>query len=226
MRRCRSWYRIHQLLQARLPLSPGPLVDSLALWLQGTLLAENGCLDRVAAALAARGGNVHTLRRRLCDGPRRMRSGRTPGGRTRNWTRRPASRRCWPGSCPGWCRPVRHRSHPWCWPWTPPTTLNQTALPVAWRLVPAQASLSWMDILCRLLALLAPAVPTGMEVPGLAPLPALRPRPDLLARGAVRGPAGRGLGWGRGHPAAHPQRALALPQPPAGHAGGAPRGGA
>ena len=45
-----------------------PLTDSLALWLQGTLLAENGCLDRVAAALAARGGNVHTLRRRLCDG--------------------------------------------------------------------------------------------------------------------------------------------------------------
>ena len=42
--------------------------------------------------------------------------------------------------------------------------LNQTALPVAWRLVPGQASLSWMGILCRLLALLAPAVPTGMEV--------------------------------------------------------------
>ncbi|MCY4519468.1 MAG: hypothetical protein OXC13_01660 [Caldilineaceae bacterium] len=52
----------------RLPLPPGPLQDSLALWLQGTLLAGNGCLDRVAAALAARGGNVHTLRRRLCDG--------------------------------------------------------------------------------------------------------------------------------------------------------------
>ena len=42
--------------------------------------------------------------------------------------------------------------------------LNHTALPVAWRLVPAQASLSWMDLLCRLLALLAPAVPPGMEV--------------------------------------------------------------
>jgi len=67
MRRCRSWYRIHQLLHTRLPLPPGPRADSLALWLQGTLLAENGCLDRVAAALAARGRNVHTLRRRLCD---------------------------------------------------------------------------------------------------------------------------------------------------------------
>ena len=57
-----------QPLHARLPLPPGPLTDSLALWLQGTLLAENGCLDRVVAVLAARGGNAHTLRRRLCDG--------------------------------------------------------------------------------------------------------------------------------------------------------------
>ena len=67
MRRYRSWYRIRELRHSRLPLPPGPLADSLALWLQGTLLAENGCLDRVAA-LAARGGNVHTLCRRLCDG--------------------------------------------------------------------------------------------------------------------------------------------------------------
>ncbi len=50
MRRCRSWYRIQQLLHSRLPLPPGPLTESLALWLQGLLLAENGCLDRVAAA--------------------------------------------------------------------------------------------------------------------------------------------------------------------------------
>ena len=39
MRRCRSSYRIHQLLQARLPLPSGPLADSLTLWLPGTLLA-------------------------------------------------------------------------------------------------------------------------------------------------------------------------------------------
>lgn len=41
MRRCRSWYRIHQLLHSHLPLPPGPLSDSLILWLQGTLLPEN-----------------------------------------------------------------------------------------------------------------------------------------------------------------------------------------
>lgn len=41
--------------------SSGTLADSLALWLQGMLLAENGCLDRVVAALAVCGDNVHTL---------------------------------------------------------------------------------------------------------------------------------------------------------------------
>ena len=49
MRRCRSWYRIHQLLRTRLPLSPGPLADSLALWLQGTLLVVDPHADRLVA---------------------------------------------------------------------------------------------------------------------------------------------------------------------------------
>ena len=70
MRRCRSCVqdpRVAAQPSAKLPA--GPLADSLALWLTGhAVLAENGCLDRVAAVLAARGGNVHTLRRRLCDG--------------------------------------------------------------------------------------------------------------------------------------------------------------
>lgn len=56
------------MLHTHLLLPPRPLQDSLALWLQGLLLSENGCLDRVVAALVARGGNVHILRRRLCDG--------------------------------------------------------------------------------------------------------------------------------------------------------------
>ena len=49
MRWCRSWYRIHQLLQARLPLTPGPLADSLALWLQGLLRQGAACLRRLLA---------------------------------------------------------------------------------------------------------------------------------------------------------------------------------
>ena len=56
MRRCRSWYRIRELLHSRLPLPPGPLADSLALWLQGMLLAGNGCLDRVATSTRCAGG--------------------------------------------------------------------------------------------------------------------------------------------------------------------------
>ncbi len=130
--------------------------------------------------------------------------------------------------------------------------LSQTALPVAWQMVPAQASRSWMDILCRLLALLAPAVATGMEVPvlydrglysprlwhrirALGWHPCLRCAPDLTfqpdgqlearpaaawgARGGGGGGGGGRVGGGRGG-------GLAPPQPPVGHAGGAPWGGA
>ena len=99
--------------------------------------------------------------------------------------------------------------------------LNQTALPVAWRLAPAQASLSWMDILCRLLALLAPAVLPGMAVHVLCDRglysprlwrrirslgwhPCLRCDPDLTfrpdgqyeARPAVAWGGGEGTLWG------------------------------
>ena len=176
MRRCRSWYRIHQLLQVHLPLSPGPLADSLALWLQGTLLAENGCLDRVAAALAARGGNVHTLRRRLCDGLKDDAERQEAWGADQEldvetcfapllaWV---LSWRVAPGPEPPpplvlAVDPTHHADR--LVALTVSVVLNQTAIPVAWRLVPAQASLSWMALLCRLLALLAPAVPPGMAV--------------------------------------------------------------
>ena len=176
MRRCRSWYRIRELLHSRLPLPAGPLADSLALWLQGTLLAENGCLDRVATALAARGGNVHTLRRRLCDGLK------DDGERPEAWG---ADQELDVETCfapllawvLSWMAPSGAEAPPPLVLAVDPThqadrlvaltvsvVLNQTALPVAWRLVPAQASLSWMALLCRLLALLAPAVPTGREV--------------------------------------------------------------
>jgi len=47
--------QVRQLLHTRLPLSLGPMVDSLALWLQGVLLTGNGCPGRVVAALAGRG---------------------------------------------------------------------------------------------------------------------------------------------------------------------------
>lgn len=176
MRRCRSWYRIRQWLHTRLPLPPGPLPDSLALWLQGMLLAENGCLDRVAGALAARGGNVHTLRRRLCDGLKDDAERQEAWGADQELDVEAcfAPLLAWVLS---WMAPSGPGPQPPLVLAVDPTpqrdrlvaltvsvVLNQTALPVAWRLVPAQASLSWMAVLCRLLELLVPAVPTGMAV--------------------------------------------------------------
>ena len=93
--------------------------------------------------------------------------------------------------------------------------LNRTALPVAWRLVPAQASLSWMAILCRLLALLALAVPPGTAVPVLCDRglyhprlwhrirsldwhPCLRCDPGLTFRPEGRCEARPAAVWGRG----------------------------
>ncbi len=179
MRRCRSWYRIHQLLHTHLPRPPGPLADSLALWLQGTLLAENGCLDRVAAARAARGGNVHTLRRRLCDARKDDAERQEAWGadQARDVETCFAPLLAWVLS---WRVPPGPEAPPPLVLAVDPThqadrlvaltvsvVLNQTALPVAWQMVPAQASLSWMASLCRLLARLAPAVAAGMAVPVL-----------------------------------------------------------
>ena len=168
---------------------------SLALWLQGLLLAENGCLDRVATALAAR-GNVHTLRRRLGlknDGERQEAWGGAGGpGAGRGDLLRPLLL-AWVLS---WMAPSGVEAPPPLVLTVDPThqadrlvaltvsvVLNQTALPVAWRLVPAQASLSWMDILCRLLELLAPAVPTRavhvLPEPGAVQPPALGWHPIL-----------------------------------------------
>ena len=67
-------YAIDPLLKAHLPELPGHLRAVLALWVEGTLLALNGCQDTVTLALAhgLRGPhNPHTLRRLqrelLCD---------------------------------------------------------------------------------------------------------------------------------------------------------------
>ena len=141
MRRCRSWYRIRQLLQ-------------------GTLLAGNGCLDRVVAA-----------------GPRGQRPHPAPAAMRR------VEGRCGPagglGGGPGTGHGDLLRAAAGlgsvleCVPPgpEPPPPLVLAEDPthprdrlVAWHLVPAQTSLSWMDILCHLLDLLAPTVPTGMEV--------------------------------------------------------------
>ena len=169
MRRCRSWYRNHQLLHTHLPLPPG--------------------------SLAARGGNVHTLRRRLCDGLKDDADRQDAWGADQeldvetcfaplltwvlSWRMLPGPEAPPPlvlavdptqggpaGGPDGQCGPQ---------PDGPAGGLADGA---------AQASRSWMDILCRLLEFLAPAVADGdgspcAVRPGAVQPPALAPDPSF-----------------------------------------------
>ena len=174
-------YDIRHLLQEQLPHLPSRLRAALALWVEGTLLGLNGCQDTVTLALAhgLRGPrNPHTLRRlqreMLYDDADRIDS----------WG---------PGlelEAEGCFAPLLQWVRSW---WVPtggrelaqeplvlaldPTSkqddlvalvisvvYRQHALPVAWHIVGAQAKGSWIDHFCRLLRLLAPAVPATVPV--------------------------------------------------------------
>ncbi len=179
MRRPPALYAIDPLLKAHLPELPGHLRAVLALWVEGTLLALNGCQDTVTLALAhhSRGSaNPHTLRRRqrelLYDN-----ADRHPGG-PRSWG---LGQELEVDAC---FAPLLQWVRSW---WVPtggrelareplvlavdPTSkqddlvalvisvvYRQHALPVAWHIVGAQAKESWIAHFCRLLRLLAPAV--------------------------------------------------------------------
>ena len=164
-------YDMRQLLKAQLPDLPGHLRAVLALWVEGTLLALNGCQDTVTLALAHRRrgpANPHTLRRLqrelLYDD-----ADRHPGG-PRSWG---------PGQeleVEGCFAPLLQWVRRW---WVPtggrelaqeplvlaadPTSkqddlvalvisvvYRQHAVPVAWHIVEAQARESWIDHFCRL----------------------------------------------------------------------------
>ena len=176
---------MRHLLKAQLPDLPGHLRAVLALWVEGTRLALNGCQDTVTLALAYRRrgpAHPHTLRRLqrelLYD----------------DADRHPKGPRSWgPGQeleVEGCFAPLLHwvRSG-----WVPtggrelaqeprvlaadPTSkqddlvalvisgvYRQHAIPVAWHIVGAQAKGSWIDHFCRLLRQLAPAVPATVPV--------------------------------------------------------------
>ena len=145
---------------------------------EGTLLGLNGCQDTVTLALAhsLRGPrNLHTLRRLQRE--LTMQIALIPGGRVRSWRWSAASPRCCSGCAGGGCPRAggnwtRHR---WYWQWIPrpegprkqdelvalviSVVYRQQAIPVPWHIVGAQARESWIDHFCRLLRLLAPAVP-------------------------------------------------------------------
>ena len=178
-------YDIRHLLTAQLPQLPGRLRAVLALWVEGTLLGLNGCQDTVTLALAhgLRGPrNPHTLRRLqrelLYDD-----ADRHPKG-PRSWG--PSQER----EVEGCFAPLLQWVRSW---WVPtggremaqeplvlaadPTSkqdvlvalvisgvYRQQAIPVAWHIVGAQARGSWIDHFCRLLRLLAPAVPATVPV--------------------------------------------------------------
>ena len=185
MRRPPALYAFDPLMKAHLPELPGHLRAVLALWVEGTLLALNGCQDTVTLALAhhSRGSaNPHTLRRRqrelLYDD-----ADRHPGG-PRSWG---LGQELEVDAC---FAPLLQWVRSW---WVPtggrelareplvlavdPTSkqddlvalvisvvYRQHDLPVAWHIVGAQVKESWIDHFCRLLRLLAPAVPATVPV--------------------------------------------------------------
>ncbi len=181
MRRPAALYDIRHLLTAQLPHLSGRLRAVLALWVEGTLLGLNGCQDTVTLALAqGLGGprNPHTLRRLqrelLYDDADRIDS----------WG--PDQEL----EVEGCFAPLLQWVRSW---WLPtggqelaqeplvlavdPTSkqddlvalvisvvYRQHAIPVAWHIVGAQEKWSWIDHFCRLLRLLAPAVPATVPM--------------------------------------------------------------
>ena len=182
MHRPPALYSISQLLTAQLPQLPDRLRAALALWVEGTLLSLNGCQDTVTLALAQslRGPrNPHTLRRRqrelLYDDADRIES--WGPGQELEVERCFAPLLRWVRS---WWVPTGGRElaqEPLVLALDPTAkeddlvalvisvVYRQHALPVAWHIVGAQAEGSWIDHFCRLLRLLAPAVPATVPVP-------------------------------------------------------------
>ena len=181
MRRPAALYDIRHLLTAQLPHLPSRLRAVLALWVEGTLLGLNGCQDTVTLALAQglRGPrNPHTLRRLqrelLYDDADRIDS--WGPSQELEVERCFAPRLQWVRS---WWVPTggRERAQEPRVLAVDPTSkqddlvalvisgvYRQHAIPVAWHIVGAQAKGSWIDHFCRLLRLLAPAVPATVPV--------------------------------------------------------------
>ena len=177
MLRTSSLYALSRELKQNLPSVQGRLHRDLALWVKGTILAHNGCQDSTAAALAMHGCH-ETVRRELrewtCDDADRIRSW-GPGTEVEVeacfpellrwvlalWTPEPEA----DGTGPSLvlvCDPTHQRDE-----WVAlvvSVAYRAQAIPVAWHVVRADASESWIAHYRRLLGLLAPAVPAGMPV--------------------------------------------------------------
>ena len=163
---------------------PARLRSVLALWVEGTLLGLNGCQDAVTLALAhgPRGpSNQHTRRRLqrelLYDDADRIDA--WGAGQELEVEHCFAPLLQWVRS---WWVPTGGREmaqEPLVLAVDPTSkqddlvalvisvVYRQHAIPVAWHIVGAHDRESWIDHFCRLLRLLAPAVPATVPVPGL-----------------------------------------------------------
>ena len=181
MHRPPALYDMRHLLKAQLPDLPGHLRAVLALWVEGTRLALNGCQDTVTLALAHRlrgPRNPHTLRRLqrelLYDDADRIDS--WGPGQELEVERCFAPLLQWVRS---WWVPTGGRElaqEPLVLAADPTSkqddlvalvisvVYRQHAVPIAWHIVGAQARESWIDHFCRLLRRLAPAVPATVPV--------------------------------------------------------------
>ncbi len=177
MLRTSSLYVLSRELTRHLPSLQGRLQRVLALWVKGTVLAHNGCLDSTAAALDMHGG-FETLRRELrewtCDDADRLVSW-GPGTEVDAAACFPELLRwildLWtPGEGDSATETSlvlaldpTHQRDEWV-ALAVSVVYREQAIPVAWHVVRADAPESWMAHYRRLLGLLAPAVPAGMPV--------------------------------------------------------------
>ena len=177
MLRTSSLYPLSREFKRRLPSVQGRLRRGLALWVKGAVLAHNGCQDSTAAALDMH-GCFETLRRELrewtCDDADRLRSW-GPGTEVDAAACFPELLRwvlaLWtPGEGDSAAEPSlilaldpTHQRDEWV-ALAVSVVYRAQAIPVAWHVVRADASESWVGHYRRLLALLAPAVPAGMPV--------------------------------------------------------------
>ena len=159
MRRPAALYVIHHLLMAQLPHLSGRLRAVLGLWVEGTLLGLNGCQDTVTLALAQglrsprSWGPGQRLEVEGCFAP--LLQWVPTGGR--ELAQEPLVLAVDPTSkqddLVALVISVVYRQH-----------THPGGSRVAWHIVRAQAKGSWLDHFCRLLRLLAPAVPTTVPV--------------------------------------------------------------
>lgn len=172
MRVQRECYQVEELLGLHLPELRPAHRRGLALWVVGTILAGSACQAAVVAALLPVGAGVHAIRQYL-----------------REWLYDGADRAAPCGTSVA-VRPCFAPLLRWVLRWwsgtAVPLALDATnlgprlvvlmvsipyrgsALPIAWRVVPATEEGAWMEDFLALLTLIQPAVPAGWTVLVLA----------------------------------------------------------